>query len=163
VTDDRRSASPPTIVIVDDEEMVAGALRGFLELETPYRVLTFTSPGAALERMAEEPAHVIVADFMMPEMDGITLLRHVRSRFPNVTRILLTGYADKQNAIRAINEVGLYHYLEKPWNNDQLRLVIQNAVERSSLVNELDARISALEAANHDLLDLRRRIMRAFL
>jgi DNA-binding NtrC family response regulator len=153
----------PTIAIVDDEEMVAGALRGFLELETPYRVLGFTSPTAALERMAQEPVHVVLADFMMPEMDGITLLRHVRERFPNVTRILLTGYADKQDAIRAINEVGLYHYLEKPWSNDQLRLVVRNAVERSTLVNELDARISALEVANHDLLELRRRIVKAFL
>lgn len=157
------SAPRATVALVDDEEMVAGALRGFLELETPYRVLSFTSPAAALSALEEETVHVMIADFLMPGMDGITLLRHVRDRHPNVTRILLTGYADQQNAIRAINEVGLYHYFEKPWRNDQLRLVLQNAVERSTLVNELDARISALEAANHDLLELRRRIVRAFL
>jgi DNA-binding NtrC family response regulator len=152
-----------TVAVVDDEEMIAGALRGFLELETPYRVLSFTSPLRALEGLEREPAQVVISDFMMPEMDGITFLRHVRERFPHATRILLTGYADKQNAIRAINEVGLYQYLEKPWSNDHLALVVRNGVERSELINELDARVGALEAANRDLDELRRRIVQAFL
>ena len=153
----------PTIAIGDDEEMVAGALRSFLELETPYRVLSFTSPLEALSTLSEEPVHVVIADFMMPDMDGITLLRHLRERIPSATRILLTGYADQQSAIRAINEVGLYQYLEKPWNNEQLKLVVRNGVERSVLITELDARVSALETANRDLDDLRRRIVQAFL
>jgi DNA-binding NtrC family response regulator len=81
---------------------------------------------------------------MMPEMDGITFLRpHGRERDPLTTRILLTGYADKENAIRAINEAGLYYYLEKPWNNDHLKLVIRNGIERSALFNELDMPWSA--------------------
>jgi len=96
-------------------------------------------------------------------MDGITFLGLVREQRPQATRILLTGYADQQNAIRAINEVGLYHYLEKPWNNDHLRLVVRNGVERSVLISELDARVAALEASNRDLEDLRRRIVQAFL
>ena len=82
---------------------------------------------------------------------------------PQATRILLTGYADKENAIRAINEAGLYYYLEKPWDNEQLKLIIRNSVERSSLFLELDARVSALEGANEELLDLRRRLFQAFL
>jgi len=80
---------------------------------------------------------------------------------PLVTRILLTGYADKENAIRAINEAGLYHYFEKPWSNDQLRIVIRNGVERSTLFQELEARVSELESANQDLNDIRRRLIRA--
>lgn len=153
----------PTVAIVDDEAMVLGALRGFLELETPYRVRAFSSPLAALRSLEEEPVHVIVADFMMPEMDGITLLRRVREMHPQVTRVLLTGYADKENAIRAINEAGLYHYLEKPWSNEHLKLVVRNGIERCSLLNELEARVSALEGANRDLFELRRRLMQAFL
>lgn len=156
---------PPhaTIVIVDDEEMVAGALRSFLELETPYRVVSFTSPEEAMQRLEGEPADVVLADFMMPGMDGISFLRWVRERHPQTSRILLTGYADKDSAIRAINEAGLYYYLEKPWNNDHLRLVIRNGVERCSLINDLDARVSALETANEDLVEIRRRLFRAFL
>jgi len=153
----------PTILLVDDEEMVLTALRSFLELETSYRILTSTSPEAALELVRNDTVDVIVADFMMPKMDGIEFLRRARDLRPHATRILLTGYADVQNAIRAINEAGLYHYLEKPWDNDKLKLVVRNGVERSSLVNELDSRISALESANVELLEMRTRLIKAFL
>ncbi len=153
----------PTVLIVDDEEMVATALRSFLELETSYRILTFTSPVRALEEVESEPVNVIIADFMMPEMDGITLLRRLREKKPQATRILLTGYADKENAIRAINEAGLYHYLEKPWSNEHLKLIIRNGVERSTLFNELDSRVRALEGAHQELYDIRKRLVHAFL
>ena len=153
----------PTVMIVDDEEMVATALRSFLELETSYRILTFTSPTTALEEAEDEPVSVVIADFMMPEMDGITFLRHFREMNPQATRILLTGYADKENAIRAINEAGLYYYLEKPWSNEHLKLVIRNGVERSSLFNELDSRVQALEGAHKELFEIRRRLVQAFL
>lgn len=153
----------PRVMIVDDEEMVATALRSFLELETSYRVLTFTSPDRALEALDSEPLNVVIADFMMPGMDGITFLRHLRERQPQATRILLTGYADKENAIRAINEAGLYYYLEKPWSNEHLKLVIRNGVERSTLFHELDTRVQALEGAHQELTDIRKRLVQAFL
>lgn len=152
-----------TVMIVDDEAMVVTSIQSFLELETSHRVLAFTSPTEALRKLEEdEPIHVILADFMMPEMDGITFLTKARELRPQTTRILLTGYADKKNAIRAINEAGLYHYLEKPWDNEELKLIIRNGVERSLLFNELDARVTALEEANEELFDFRRRLMQAF-
>ena len=153
----------PTVMLVDDEPMVALALRSFLELETSYRVLLFTSPPAALEAFAGEHIDVVLADFMMPDMDGITFLRRSRELSPLTTRILLTGYADKENAIRAINEAGLYYYLEKPWDNEQLKVIVRNGIERSSLFNELDMRVTALEHANRELHGLRGRMMQAFL
>ena len=61
--------------------------------------------------------------------------------FPLVPRVLLTGYADKENAIKAINEVGLYQYIEKPWNNDDLRLIIRNALEKTVLLRQLKEKI----------------------
>ena len=152
-----------TVMIVDDEEMVATALRSFLELETSYRVLTFTSPTQALEALDGTSVNVVIADFMMPEMDGITFLRRLRDEQPQATRILLTGYADKENAIRAINEAGLYYYLEKPWSNEHLKLVIRNGVERSALFRELDSRVQALEGAHEELSEIRRRLVQAFL
>jgi DNA-binding NtrC family response regulator len=152
-----------TVMIVDDELMVATALRNFLELETSYRILTFTDPKDALDCLEDNRIDVIIADFMMPGMDGITFLRTARERQPLATRILLTGYADKQNAIRAINEAGLYYYLEKPWDNDQLTVVIRNGIERSALFTELDARVAALEDANRELYGFRRKLIEAFL
>ncbi len=153
----------PTVLIVDDEEMVATALRSFLELETSYDILTFTSPTEAIQAPRLRDVNVVIADFMMPGMDGITFLRQVRESNPEATRILLTGYADKENAIRAINEAGLYYYLEKPWSNEHLKLVIRNGVERSTLFTELNQRIEALEGANQELYDIRRRLVQAFL
>lgn len=153
----------PTVMMVDDEPMVALALRSFLELETSYRVLMFTSPAAALAAFDDEHIDVVIADFMMPDMDGITFLRRSRELSPLTTRILLTGYADKENAIRAINEAGLYYYLEKPWDNEQLKVIVRNGIERSSLFNELDMRVTALEQANLELHGLRGRMMQAFL
>ena len=156
------SSTGARVIVVDDEPMVAAALRSFLQLETSYEVETFTKPAAALEAVQAQHAHVVIADYMMPEMDGITFLKQVREVRPLASRILLTGYADKDNAIRAINEAGLYYYLEKPWNNDHLRVVIRNGIERSALFNELDARVSALEGANEELVQMRRRLAQAF-
>lgn len=152
-----------TVMLVDDEPMVLTALRSFLELETPYRVLTFSSPTDALAALRTEPVDVIVADFMMPGLDGISFLRQARELRPFATRILLTGYADKENAIRAINEAGLYYYLEKPWSNEHLKLVVRNGIERSALFLELDMRVSALEHAHRELYDMRRKLVQAFL
>jgi DNA-binding NtrC family response regulator len=158
--------SPPpsgSVMLVDDEPMVATALRSFLELETPYRITAFTSPRKALASLENGAPDVIVADFMMPEMDGIQFLKQVRNLCPAATRVLLTGYADKENAIRAINEVGLYYYLEKPWNNDHLTLVIRNGIERAALLRDLETKVNALASANQDLAAIRERLIRALL
>jgi response regulator RpfG family c-di-GMP phosphodiesterase len=155
--------SQSTVVLVDDEPMVVTALQSFLQLETSYNILTFTSAVEALEVLDDESIHVLVADYMMPDMDGITFFIKARELRPAATRILLTGYADKQNAIRAINEAGLYYYLEKPWDNDQLGMVIRNGVERSRLFNELDQRVGALNLANEELDALRGRLIKAFM
>jgi putative two-component system response regulator len=151
------------IVIVDDEDMVLVALSSFLALETRHEVLTFTRAKDALDYVENNDVDMIISDFLMPEMDGLSFLRRARDLRPEVPRIILTGYADKENAIRAINEAGLYYYLEKPWSNDQLKIVIRNGIERSALFNELDMRVSALESAHEELTGMRRRLMQAFL
>jgi len=150
-------------MLVDDEVMVATALRSFLELETAWRILTFSDPLHALEALRSEPTDVIVSDFMMPGIDGVTFLRESRDVQPLATRILLTGYADKTNAIRAINEAGLYYYLQKPWDNEQLRMVIRNGIERAALFRELDERVGQLDGAHNELQQLRRKLIRTFL
>jgi len=157
-------STPETIMLVDDEQMVVRSLEGFLTLETSYRVLSFCSPKEALAAAEGEPTlRVVVADFMMPEMDGVSFLKEMRRVQPEATRVLLTGYADKENAIRAINEAGLYYYLEKPWDNEHFKLIVRNGVERSSLFNELASRVSALEAAHAELSGFREKLVKAFL
>jgi len=153
-----------TVMLVDDELMVVRSLEGFLTLETPYRIVSYCSPVEALEAAATEKSlRLVVADFMMPEMDGVSFLKEMRRVQPEATRLLLTGYADKENAIRAINEAGLYYYLEKPWDNEHFKLVVRNGVERSSLFNELSSRVSALESAHAELSGFREKLVKAFL
>lgn len=152
-----------TVILVDDEEMVVTALEGLLQLETPYRVLTFTSPERALEVVERERPEAVVADFLMPGMDGIDFLERVRGLEPTTTRILLTGYADRDNAIRAINVAGLYQYLEKPWDNQRLMMVVRNGVERARLFRELGRRLMELESANDELHEIRLKLVRTFL
>ena len=117
-----------TVVLVDDEEMVLTSLSSFLTLETEYDVNTFTSAKEALEFIKTNDVDIVISDYLMPEMDGITFLAHVKEVKPEIPRIILTGYADKENAIKAINEVGLYQYIEKPWDNDDLLIILRNAI-----------------------------------
>lgn len=135
-------------MIVDDEPMVTRSLESLLRLETEYAISSFQTPADALNRLKERPADIIVSDFMMPEMNGLEFLRQARELHPDVPRIMLTGYADKENAIQAINEIGLFQYIEKPWDNDHFRMVIRNGIEQHSLRRILKQRIHELDMAN---------------
>ncbi len=153
----------PAVLIVDDEEMVLTSIRAFLKLETDYEVHGFTDPEQALRFLETRPVDVAVADYVMPKMNGIQFLGRAKQLQPEATRILLTGYADKQSAIQAINEVGLFHYLEKPWENAQLLLVIQNGIERAQLLRQLRDKIAELDQAHDNLKGVQVRLLRAFL
>ena len=153
----------PVIVIVDDEDMVITSLKAFLALETEYNVQGFTDPVEAAKYLETHPADVVVSDYLMPKMNGIQLLARAKELQPEAARVLLTGHADKQSAIQAINDVGLYQYLEKPWDNQQLLLVIQSAIERTNLFRTLQEKISELDSAHSNLKDVQSRLLRAFL
>ncbi len=140
----------PVVMIVDDEPMMTATLAAVLELETGYDVVTCNSGVEALERFVSGPVDVVVSDFLMPGMNGLELLAEVRRRDPEVPRLLLTGYADKDNAIRGINEVGLFQYLEKPLDNDQFLLSIRTALEHRGLHAALRAKIDELDGALRD-------------
>lgn len=153
---------PISILLVDDEEMVLTSIKAFLAIETDYRVLAYTSPLKALEEMDHQSLDLAISDYLMPEMDGITFLGKVKERFPQAPRILLTGYADKENAIKAINDVGLYQYIEKPWNNDDLNLIIRNGLEKTILLKRLQEKIREVEQAQQELNEIQKQILRVF-
>lgn len=153
----------PVIAIVDDEEMVLTSLRSFLMLETDYDVETYRSPRRALEDLKKKNLDLIISDYLMPEMNGIEFLLEIKKLHPFATRILLTGYADKENAIKAINEVGLYQYVEKPWDNDDLRITIQNGLERRFLMEKLENKIQEVQRVQQSLQDIQAQIIKAFM
>jgi DNA-binding NtrC family response regulator len=151
-----------TVVIVDDEEMVLTSLSTYLTLETEYEVVTFTRASEALRYIEAYEVGLIISDFLMPEMDGITFLARARELRPDVPRVILTGYADKENAIKAINQVGLYQYVEKPWDNDDLRLVIRNGLEKKQLLAKLTQKVSQINEAYSELQGIQQEILKAF-
>ena len=155
--------SQPSVLIVDDEDMVITSIRAFLRLETEYNVHGFTVPEEAARHLETNPVDVVVTDYLMPKMNGIQLLSKAKEFQPEAARVLLTGHADKQSAIQAINEIGLFQYLEKPWDNSQLLLVINSAIERTTLLRNLRDKISELDMAHTNLKDVQARLLRAFL
>src|SRR3990172_4246913 len=141
----KMSTNIPTVMIVDDEEMVTKTLAAYLELETDLKVLTFQSPKLALERLNQKPVDLVISDFLMPDMDGLQFIARAQQLYPDLACILLTGYADKENAIKAVNEVRLFQYVEKPWENEHIKLIIRNAIESKSLRETLQLKIRELD------------------
>ncbi|WP_373531263.1 ATP-binding protein [Vampirovibrio sp.] len=140
-----------TLFIVDDEMMVTASLQTMLTLETGHRIHCYNNPLEALEKVLTLLPDVVISDFSMPGMDGIHFLREVKRLLPEATLILLTGYADKENAIEAINTVGIYRYIEKPWDNEDLKISIANGLERSYLVGDLKQSVQDLTEARAEL------------
>ncbi len=155
-------STSPTVVIVDDEDMVVTSIKSFLALETDYEIQGFTMPAEALDYIRDHRVDVVVSDYLMPEMDGIQFLARVKEIQPETTRILLTGYADKENAIKAINDVGLYQYIEKPWENEDLKIVLRNGLEKRILLKRLEDKIAEVNRAHNELLNLQKDILKAF-
>jgi DNA-binding NtrC family response regulator len=153
----------PSILIADDEDMVVASIKAFLQLDGDFDIRGFTDPEEAARFAAANSVDVAVSDYLMPKMNGIQLLARIKESQPEASRVLLTGHADKQSAIQAINQVALFQYLEKPWDNAQLLLVIQSGAERARLFRDLREKVEELDSAHTSLKSVQRRLIEAFL
>src|SRR5690349_6007563 len=142
----------PKILLVDDEESILNSLRRLLRGQ-PYEVLLATSGAQALEVMALQPVDLVMSDARMPNMDGATLLAHIRQGYPATTRIMLTGYADPSAIIKAINEGQIHHYISKPWNDDEMLLILRQALDHQHSERER-LRLEQLTRVQNDQLKL---------
>ena len=115
------------VLLVDDEENILRSLRRVLRRE-PYDIVTAESGEAAIDVLEKERIDLIISDARMPGMDGPTLLSTARRRWPWMVRILLTGYADMASTIKAINDGQIYQYISKPWEDDELRTTVRQAL-----------------------------------
>lgn len=144
-------APPPsaawTLLCVDDEPNIVSSLRRLFR-GSGYRVLTAHGGDEALALLQVEPVDVIISDMRMPGMDGAQLLEQVRARWPGTTRLLLTGYADVQSTVAAINRGEVYRYIAKPWNDEELMHTVRGAFELQGLARE-KRRLEALTAAQN--------------
>ncbi|MGP1676333.1 MAG: HD domain-containing phosphohydrolase [Burkholderiales bacterium] len=130
-------ASEPvvTLLCVDDEPNIVAALKRLFRPHG-YRVLTAQSGADGLSILAGEAVDLVISDMRMPEMDGAQFLQQVRERWPDSVRVLLTGYADIASTVEAINKGEIYRYLSKPWNDQEVLLVVRHGIERRRLERE---------------------------
>ncbi|MDD3484222.1 HD domain-containing phosphohydrolase [Azovibrio restrictus] len=144
--------STPTILCVDDEANILSALRRLFR-PTGYRLLTAPGGAEALELLTAEQGQVnlVISDMRMPNMDGAQFLARVRQQWPGIVRVLLTGYADVDSTVAAINEGQIYRYISKPWNEPEVLLTVREALERQALEQE-KARLEALTARQNEEL-----------
>ena len=126
------NSANPTILLVDDEESILNSLRRLLRGQ-PFDVVLAGGGAQALEIMATRPIDLVMSDARMPGMDGAQLLAEVHRLYPTTSRILLTGYADLPTIIKAINEGQIHRYIGKPWNDDELKLILQQALDHQRL------------------------------
>jgi len=142
-----------TILIVDDQVEVLNMLRRLLSKE--YNVVLANSGEEGLNYLKKEPVAVILSDQRMPKMDGVTFLNEAQKLRPEAIRIMITGYADIEATIGAVNEAGIYQYISKPFEPEDLKSIVKKAVQKyhdtqdaESLQNKLLQKNKELEEAN---------------
>lgn len=123
------------ILVVDDEPHVTEALKRMLHRE-PYEVLSANYANEALQILAREPIAVVISDEKMPGMPGSEFLALVYRHFPDTVRIMLTGHANLDLAVRAINEGQIYRFLMKPCNEQEIRSAIRQAIQQKDLAEK---------------------------
>ena len=124
-----------TLLFVDDEEGVVNALKRIFLAEN-YRILTARSGPEALTILEAEDVQLVVTDHRMPVMSGAQLLKEIKNRWPSIIRIMLTGFADVQSVMGAVNEGAVYKFITKPWNDEDLRLTVSLALQQYVLIKE---------------------------
>eukprot|EP01032_Pedospumella_encystans_P027895 gene27895-31511_t len=125
--------TPRTLLLLDDEPNIIRSLNRALRLDG-YKILAATSAADALKLLAMNPVQVVVSDHRMPEMTGIEFLSRVKELYPDTVRIILSGYADLDSVIDAINRGAVYRYFTKPWDDEQLRECVQEAFRHQQLL-----------------------------
>lgn len=138
-----------SILYVDDEE---SNLRIFKSsFRRHYTIFTAISGKEGLEVLSTNDIQLVISDQKMPEMTGVEFLERVAESFPSTVRIILTAYSDTEDIMRAINKCGIFRYLVKPWNKDEMLLTIDKALETYYLRTENRQLVEALKSANEDL------------
>lgn len=142
-----------TILVVDDEESILSSLKRLFRRDG-YRILTANSGVQGLAMLAGNAVDVVISDQRMPNMTGVEFLRQVKQLYPETVRIVLSGYTELNSITEAINEGAIYKFLTKPWDDEQLRLNVQEAFQYKALGDENRRLAIELGNANQRLQQL---------
>jgi diguanylate cyclase (GGDEF)-like protein len=150
------NAQKCTLLVVDDEPYILPTLAALLAVD--YDVFTADCADAAEAVFTQRSIDIILTDQKMPRKTGVQLLEWVREHYPQTVRLLMTGFAELEDAVEAINRGHVYYYLLKPWRTEDLQQVLRNAAEKrylecrqEQLIEELSQKTLDLEQLNRDL------------
>ncbi|MCA9394843.1 MAG: hybrid sensor histidine kinase/response regulator [Candidatus Omnitrophica bacterium] len=145
------------VVVLDDEENIRESVKRLFFRES-FAVTSTGDSQEAIGIIEKHPIKVILSDQRMPQITGVEFLKQVREKFPDVVRILITGHADIQAAEDAINYGGVYRFINKPWNSEELKATVKQAIEHHDLVVQNRELFEATKAKNEELEVLNRRL-----
>jgi len=148
----------PKVLFVDDEAPIINTLKRVFkgdEVEAYF----VESGEAAHEVLNKNDISVIVTDYRMPDVDGLTLLRFVKERYPDTMRIILTGYPDMGLLLDAVNEVGIFRVLLKPWRNEELRHAVQQAIEYRQVLLRNRELVELTRRQNRELREINAKLL----
>jgi DNA-binding NtrC family response regulator len=139
------------LLIVDDEKEILRSLT--LTFADDYDVFVASGGAEALEVLKQQEIALIIADQLMPEMTGVELLEQILQINPHIIRIILTGYTDTASLVQAINKGHIYQYITKPWERQEIRIIVKRALESYELTLENNRLIKELQIAYERLKD----------
>jgi len=151
----------PTVLVIDDEIRSLEAIRRILQEDFDVRIAPDVK--TAERYLADEWIQVVLCDQRMPDMTGVEFLKSIRARWPEIVRIIISGYTDAHDIIDGVNEAGIYQYITKPWHPETLILTLKNAARLFAL--QRDNELLALEmkmapSAAEGLVEGRRRTLK---
>jgi len=139
-----------SLLFVDDERNILSSLKRLFRSEG-YTIHLASSGAEALELLKKEKIDLIISDMRMPEMNGAEFLERVGKKWPRITRILLTGYAEISATIDAINKGHIYKYISKPWEDNDIKLTVKHALEAQQIEKERDRLLILTRQQNEEL------------
>ena len=147
-------SEPIKILCVDDEENVLRSLKRLFR-NPEHKILTAASGEDGLKLLKEEaPIQLVISDYRMPEMNGVDFLKDVCEQWPETVRMVLSGYADIPAIVGAINEGQIYKFMAKPWNDDELKVAVSNALDLYFMKQKNIQLTKELESKNRELEDI---------
>ena len=149
--------SQQRVLFVDDESNILKAIQRLLRSE-PIEVLTAQRPEEALALLDRTDVQLVVSDHRMPGMSGADLLSVVRERHPEIVRVMMTGYTHMDVAVEAINRGEIYRLITKPWNDDELRLTLKQALDHYTLKQEVQRLNQVTRQQNFKLQDMNKNL-----
>lgn len=144
------------ILYLDDEiENLESFSLIFMEY---FNIYTAQNAEDALKILDEEEIHVFITDQRMPKVTGLEFLKQVKPKYPNIVCMIVSGYADTEVVIKALNETGIYQYIAKPWKMEEFKMVIDNAFEKFELRTNNKQLIQDLKESNSKLEETNKKL-----